>query len=727
MLFLRYATIALLLLAAWGPALPLAPVRTVVLLDQSPSAKDQTFRLAQDLKLQNARYLAFASSAQVVASAAARRADLGDTTDIVEGLEAALALKPDRILLVSDGLFTSPAPAPKVPLYALLVAPSPNLSLSFSPPPYPVYGEVVELRALIDSNTRAKIRVSFSGPAGVQTQDLETSPGKTSLAYRFTLEKPAQVIAKVESPLGTREQKIEIRPVDRVRVQVLGDAALARYLAAQGFAVAESLDIGPQIQAEVVAIGVGARDLSQAGLDSLRNFLNSGGSLLWTATPKGLFFGGWERSSLADSIPLDPKEEKAGAGLVLVLDVSGSMLEGHKLDLALDGALELVRSAREQDYLGVVLFSSGPSWLFRPRPMTEQGRKEAAGLLNSVRAGGGTAVGRAYGEAVSSLAGVPAERKQILVLSDGLVQDRKESVLEAARKAAAKSIFTSSVALGQDADQSFLSELSRQGGGSFYKVPEPKDLPRFFLEEAGRAFRRNSLEGVFPLTVVNHPATQGFAPPPLSVMLPARAKPWAASLLNFQDQSVLAVGEAGSGRVAALATDLSRSWTSWKEAPGFLGSLVRWLSRTPARPRASAFRDAFGVTVVVEGRFERPILRFSGRDIPLAPVAPFRYQATLPPFSTGEAVVFESDKQRLSVILPAAPEWRAEEGKENLKRLSQASGGALLASPAELSKLPVRKQVSTRYWLLILALAAFLAERFLEWRIRGKASFSRQP
>ncbi|MCH1928110.1 VWA domain-containing protein, partial [Shewanella sp. C31] len=83
------------------------------------------------------------------------------------------------------------------------------------------------------------------------------------------------------------------------------------------------------------------------------------------------------------------------AALVLLLDVSGSM-EGEKLAMAVAGALELVRSAAPEDYLGVVLFSSAHRVLFPPRPMTEQAKKEAESLLLSVRAGGGTVLSGAF-------------------------------------------------------------------------------------------------------------------------------------------------------------------------------------------------------------------------------------------------------------------------------------------------------------------------------------------
>lgn len=715
---LRAWVILLLLLAAWGPSVPLRPVMTVVLLDQSPSAREATAELAPQLELPGARYLAFASRPQPVATPTAQRTDLGDGTDLERALEAAQELNPDRIVVVSDGLWQTQVRPPSVPVYGLAVRPSPNLSVSLLPPAYPVKGQTVEVRVLLESTASTRARLVLEGPAGRVTRELEVEPGRQSLGYRFPLEGPSVVRVTVRSPLGTEGARLEVVPADQVRVWVLGDPALSRYLEAQGFAVEETQQLTLPIRAEVVALGKSALELSPAELDALQSFLAQGGSLLWTATPKGLFFGGWERSSLAEAIPLEPLQEGGGVGLVLVLDVSGSMLEADKLGLAVAGAVELIRSGRDRDYIGVVTFSSSARWLFRPRPMTPQGRREAENLLLSARAGGGTEIGGAYGQALQALEGLSVQDRQVLVLTDGLVRDPTPPILQAARQAQSRKIRTNAVALGSDADRDFLRKLAEWGGGNFYDVPSPQDLPRFFLEEAQRAFRREALVGNFPLSLRPHPITRQVSPPPLSVILPAKAKPWAQGLLYSGDRAVLAVGESGRGRVAALATDLSRSWRDWPAASGFLGGIVRWLAQTPARPRVWAVREPEGVRVVLEGQFERPRLRYAGSEQALPPAGPLRYEVSLPADSSGEAVVLEGDRPRLSLSLPRRPEWRLEDGRAELARLAEASGGRLLARPTDLRELPQRAALPTRPYLLGLALLLFLLERYLEWRSR---------
>lgn len=733
MLFwLRAAVIALLVLAFWGPSLPVQPVRTVVLLDQSPSVREAVWKLAPELRLPGAQYVAFASGAVQVASPTARRLDLGEGTQLREALQKARVLNPDRIVLVSDGLFQDAAEPIGIPIYSLYLPPSPNISLSLLAPALPAQGETIEVRAVLEffaageqprsglsqrgsSAERLWVKLTFDGPAGRLERDLSLEPGRSSLGYRFRLEGPSVVTARVESALGVEQARLELSPADTTRVWVLGDLALARYLRAQGFLVEEPREIALPIRAEVVALGVGARDLSPAELDALQSFLNQGGSLLWTATPRGLFFGGWERSSLADSLPVEPLEEPGGVGIVLVLDVSGSMLEADKLGLAVVGSLELIRSARSQDHIGVVIFSDRPRWLFRPRPMTEQGRKEAESLLLSTAAGGGTRIRQAYLEALEALEPLPTDSKQIIALTDGLAADATPELLEAAR-AAYPSIKTSTVALGADADRRFLRELAQAGGGTFWYVPSPQDLPRFFLEEAQRAFKREALEGSFPVSVRPHPITRATRPPPLSVLLPAKSRPWAQTLLSSGESTVLAVGESGRGRVAALCTDLSRSWQGWPGTSPLMAELVRWLSQTPARPRAQAVREQGFIRVLLEGQFERPSVRVAGQEQSLAPTGPLRFEARLPWEAVGEAVVFENEQPRLRLKLPTLPEWRLEDGRERLRQLSESSGGRLLTQTSELDRLGERKALSLQLPLAALALLLFLLERYLEHR-----------
>jgi len=344
--------------------------------------------------------------------------------------------------------------------------------------------------------------------------------------------------------------------------------------------------------------------------------------------------------------------------------------------------------------------------------MTAQAKKEAESLLLSLRAGGGTVLGGAFREAVRLLQGVPGERKAVLVLTDGLIADAKEPILDLAQTSGVE---VSALALGPDADAPFLKELARRGGGRFYQAPSPRELPRLFLREGQEVFRGEALEGRFPVEARPHALTEGFRFPPLSVLLPARAEPWAQVLLTSGERAVLAIGERGEGRVAALATDLSRSWRDFPEASAFLGGLFRWLIGARRALALYAYPEGEGVRVVALGPLEAPEILSGGTRRPMVPTGPLRFEARV----EGEGVLLDRGL-RLPLALPLPGEWSPRDGREVLRALAEASGGRLLAGPGEASS--GKEALPLRPFLVGLALALFLLERFLEARLDRGAS-----
>ncbi len=695
---LRLGVFLLLLLALLDPKLP-RPGRVVYLLDFSPSAREGVLALAERLP-PGGVYLAFAERVARLPSPTARRLDLGEATHIRAAFREALRFRPDRVVLLSDGLF--PPVSPPFPLDALYVPPRAYVDLRLVPPPYPLLGETVGVGVVLEAPRPTEVDLVLEGPKGRERHSLRVE-GRKVLTYAFPLTGEAWVRARAQGPWGESQAEARLRPLDQARALVLGDPALARYLRAQGFEVEE----GPfrlPLEADLVAVGVGVLDLPEGAKEALRDYLHRGGGLLFTATPRGLFLGGWDRA-LSEDLPLKPLGGE-GVALVLVLDVSGSMA-GEKLEMALAGALALLESAAPEDRIGVVLFASGHRVLFPPRPMTEQGKREAMALLRRVQAGGGTVLGGAFREAVDLLRPLPQGRKGILVLTDGLIGDPKAPILALAE---ASGLEVSALALGPDADQAFLEELARRGRGRFYLAPTPKDLPRLFLKE-GQALKGNGVEtGRFPVRARPHPLTEGVAFPPLALRLKARAEPWAEVLLESGEGVVLALGPRGEGRVAALATDLGHSWRDWEGAAPFLGGLARYLMGGRRALALYAYPEGEGVRAVALGDLEAPKALLGGEERAMVPTGPNRFEVYL----EGKGVLLDGPR-RFPLDLPLPGEWTPREGEAVLRAMAEASGGRLL-TPEALDHPPLRP-LSLQPYLLGLALVLFLLERLLEYLI----------
>jgi len=700
---LRRLVLALLVLAAAGPRLPLAPGLTVVMLDASPSSRPSLLPALRRLRVAGpVRYLAFAERAVWVQNPYALP-PLGGTTDFAAALGEAVRAGPARILLLSDGLF-SPSASP-VPLFAYPLSPAPHAAITaLLAPLAPTQGERVEVVAEVLLSRPAEATLRFSAGGHREERRLALFRGVSRVGFRFVLEGPTEVRVTLSTPLGSDTRRLELRPAGKSEVLVVGDASAARYLQAQGFAV-QTADRLPAKLPRVVVVGRSADALGPLAAERFERHLEAGGGLLFTATPEGLFFGGWDR--VFPDLPLKPRPGK-GAAFVLVLDVSGSM-GGEKLARAVEGALAAVRAAREEDALGIVVFSDRTRWLLPLAPVDYRQRRLAEERLKALSAGGGTDLAPALATARAALVGARAEQKAILVVTDG-VTARPDAARQEAAAALAAGIRLAALGIGPDADRAFLTSL----GGEVLSARDPTALAALIEAAAKKALRRQSAFGRFPIAIRPHPVTRGLGPPPPArVLLPAVKKPWATAVLRSGDLDVLALADRKNGRVAALATDLGQSLKGWPDTPRLLANLVRWLGNTPARPRYLLAGD----TLYLFGRYDAPpVLWVGGRRYPLVPDAPFRYRLRLPA-GARELVVRAGDKTLFRIRRDSVGEWPDQDGRATLKALAKASGGRLLAAPALGPAPRVPRDLSRA--IAGLALFVFLLERFLVWR-RGR-------
>jgi len=659
-----------LILAASGPSLPLRPGLTLVLLDQSPSAREGTAQAVRALSVSGpVRYLAFAEEAAFVKNPYARP-PLGKSTNLEAAFQKAKALRPERLLLISDGLF-EPA-LPPAPVYAYPVDPAPHAEITaLLAPPLPAQNERVEVRAEVFLSEPAPVQIRFE--AGDQTARVSRKlpAGRHSVGFSFVLKGPTLVRARLESPLGNDRAELRLTPAEKTEVLVLKDPAAARYLSAQGFLVREATTL-PETLPRLVVVGASEKSLGTGAKDRLARHLEEGGGLLFTTTPEGLFFGGWHRAF--PDLPLKPKPQNPAA-FVLVLDVSGSMA-GEKLARAVEGAIAAVEAAREEDLLGIVVYNERPRWLLPPGAMTPSRRRLAKERLLGLRAGGGTELAPALKAAREALLNLEADPKIVLLVTDGATEGKPGALAEA-EKLRDQGGTLHVLAVGQDADRTFLKTLADTARGRYLEA-DPKALAQSIQEAAEKAFQTDFERGPFPLSLLPHPITRGLSPPPpASRLLPAERKPWAQAVMQSGEYDVLAVAERGYGRVAALALDLGHDLKDWPDTPRFLAHLARWLLDTPARPRYALYHDR----LKIYGRFKEDLwLKTGGETRPIPPVGVMAYEVALPPGS-GDLLVYEGSRLRFRIPRAGDPEWPDKDGKAVLAELAEGSGGALLSRP----------------------------------------------
>jgi uncharacterized membrane protein len=302
--------------------------------------------------------------------------------------------------------------------------------------------------------------------------------------------------------------------------------------------------------------------------------------------------GGYSDTPVEKALPVEMalrnREKKPALALVLVLDKSGSMgMEQQKiskLDMAKDAVLRLCDLLNPGDALGIVAFDRSPLEVL---PLHQDVNRAAVNSsLRTIIAGGGTAILPAVEMAYKWLDSSAAEKKHILLLSDGQAEQSERAPL--AVKAAGSPVIVSTVGIGADVDRAFMQKLADSAHGRAYFTDTGMDLPEIFKREGMLISGKWLIEHPFtPHQPSGHEIIQtlgknGF--PVMTGYVAATPKKLSEILLAADNQDpILACGRYGLGRTMAFMSDLSSPWTRqlirWERFPSLWAQMVRWAGR----------------------------------------------------------------------------------------------------------------------------------------------------
>jgi Ca-activated chloride channel family protein len=169
----------------------------------------------------------------------------------------------------------------------------------------------------------------------------------------------------------------------------------------------------------------------------------------------------------------------------------------------------------------------------------------------------------------------------------------------------------STIAVGSDADTSWLSELARLGGGRYYFTNQFSDIPKIVIREVNAATKVSKIEGqVEPQLGSPSPILRGLdngTLPPLAGYVATKPKDAATTVLRSDSgDPIPAQWQYGLGRVVAWTSDAAGMWTSaWTDQPRFSkvwDQSVRW-SMAPTVDRSLQVSTL--VCVLYSGRRSR--------------------------------------------------------------------------------------------------------------------------
>ncbi len=196
------------------------------------------------------------------------------------------------------------------------------------------------------------------------------------------------------------------------------------------------------------------------------------------------------QSEAPPETPAAPPERKAIESaivtLLLVIDRSGSMA-GVKIERAKEAALASAETLDPQDQIAVVAFDATAEEVCPLGPAGDRDRLR--GCVAALGAGGGTRFEPALRKAIEIAGAAPPGIRHVVLLSDGMTEDwGSVDYRNLVRGARALSVTLSTVGFfgpGDRGDEP-LALLARWGGGRFYPVTDPREVPQVFTLEARR-------------------------------------------------------------------------------------------------------------------------------------------------------------------------------------------------------------------------------------------------
>ncbi|MEK5162880.1 VWA domain-containing protein [Paenibacillus sp. FSL R5-0527] len=418
--------------------------------------------------------------------------------------------------------------------------------------------------------------------------------------------------------------------------------------------------------------------------------------------------GGYFKTPIEQLLPvsmeLEGKRQIPSLGLILVIDRSGSM-DGDKLKLAKEAAQRTVELLRPQDTVGVVAFDDQPWWVVEPQKLGD--KKDVLAQINGIPSGGGTNIYPAVEGALNKLLDVQAQRKHLILLTDG--QSAADSGYGALLETMNSSKITlSTVAVGEDADAALLQSLAQEAKGRYYPVTDATTLPAIFSREAAMVARTYIVDKPFVPALVS-PGDWGkwFAGgvPKIYGYVAATPKATAQTVLSSPEPDPLLVRwQYGSGRSVAWTSDLtgkwSRDWVNWPSYAGLFTEMVKWtfpqFSASPFEVNTTIRGNEvqFEVTAEDEAPPEELEAVVSGENlreerVPLAQTSPGVYRGTMPADEPGSFLVHlqgQSEGEQVDggtgtgFVIPYSPEYRLPSGAppDTLRKIADSTGGRVL-------------------------------------------------
>lgn len=348
----------------------------------------------------------------------------------------------------------------------------------------------------------------------------------------------------------------------------------------------------------VIFNNVAEQQLPRGFLSQVKSFVERGGGALLLGGDRSFGLGGYINTPLEEISPLkfippQTAKKRMVKAVALLIDKSRSMASDGNIESARDASLMAIKTLQDDDYVTVIGFDATAFVVIRMAQVRDV-RAQAPYRLANLVAMGRTDLLPAMIEGRRALAKAPADRKHMIVLTDGKVPYQGQEYVQELARLRQEGITLSGVALGRDADVPFMQMLSQYGRGAFYQTLSGSKLPEIFIQDIKVSTGEKTIKeraefpvGLGPAGLISA-SVERF--PPLRGFVETLPKSGASiELITKGDERVSPLLASwkyrSTGKVIAFTSDAngrwSLPWLNWEGFSRFWSQIVEEIENAP--------------------------------------------------------------------------------------------------------------------------------------------------